>query len=46
MCMEKSLKAIFEELDKFRLQSGFTVSYDKTTLYRIGFIKVFKCSYV
>ena len=33
---EKSIKAIFEELDKFKWQSGFTVSYEKTTVYRIG----------
>ena len=26
---EKSIKEILEELEKFRLQSGFTVSYDK-----------------
>ena len=37
--MKKSLKAIYEELDKFRLQSGFTVSYEKTTLYRIGSLR-------
>ena len=39
ICNKRSLKAIFEELDKFRLQSGFTVSYDKTTLYRIGSLR-------
>ena len=35
----ESIKAILEELDKFKLQSGFTVSYEKTTLYRIGSLK-------
>ena len=39
MCNEKSIRQIFEELEKFRLQSGFTVSYDKTTLYRIGSLR-------
>ena len=36
---EKSIKAIYEELDKFKYQSGFTVSYEKTTLYRIGSLR-------
>ena len=36
ICNQKSLYAIRDELEKFRLQSGFTVSYDKTTIYRIG----------
>ena len=36
---ESSLKKILEELDRFKLQSGFTVSYDKTTLYRIGSLR-------
>ena len=39
LCTQQSLKAIFGELDKFRKQSGFTISYDKTTLYRIGSLK-------
>ena len=39
LCNEKSIKAIFEELDNFRKQSGFTVSYEKTTLYRIGSLR-------
>ena len=39
LASEKSIKAILEELDKFRLQSGFTVSYEKTTLYRIGSLR-------
>ena len=36
---KQSLVAIFNELDSFRSQSGFTVSYEKTTLYRIGSLK-------
>ena len=36
---EKSIKAVYEELDKFKYQSGFTVSYDKTTMYRIGYLR-------
>ena len=36
---ERSIKQIFEELEKFRLQSGFTLSYEKTTLYRIGSLR-------
>ena len=39
ICTEKSVRAIFSELEAFRLQSGFTVSYDKTTLYRIGSLR-------
>ena len=39
LCTEKSIKTIYEELDKFKIQSGFTVSYDKTTLYRIGSLR-------
>ena len=39
LAKEESLKAIFRELEAFRLQSGFTVSYDKTTLYRIGSLR-------
>ena len=39
ICNEKSLRAIYSELDKFHHQSGFTVSYDKTTLYRIGSLR-------
>ena len=38
-CTEQSIRAIFNELDAFRKQSGFTVSYDKTTLYRIGSLR-------
>ena len=36
---EKSIKAIYEELDKFKRHSGFTVSYEKTTMYRIGSLR-------
>ena len=36
---KKSIKTICTELELFRLQSGFTVSYDKTTLYRIGSLR-------
>ena len=39
MCTEKSIKTIYEVLDQFKLQSGFTVSYEKTTLYRIGSLR-------
>ena len=34
-----SIEAIYNELESFRLQSGFTVSYEKTTLYRIGSLR-------
>ena len=49
MCNEKSIKAIERELEDFRKQSGFTVSYEKTTLYRIGSLrhsnaKMYECS--
>ena len=39
LCNEQSLKAIFSELECFRKQSGFTLSYEKTTLYRIGSLR-------
>ena len=39
MAQEQSLRAIHKELDDFRYQSGFTVSYEKTTLYRIGSLR-------
>ena len=39
LASEKSIRAIYSELESFRLQSGFTVSYDKTTLYRIGSLR-------
>ena len=36
---DKSLRSIYKELENFRSQSGFTVSYDKTTMYRIGSLR-------
>ena len=39
LCSQQSLSAIFFQLDAFKRQSGFTVSYDKTTLYRIGSLR-------
>ena len=39
ICKESSIKALFEELEKFKLNSGFTVSYEKTTMYRIGSLR-------
>ena len=39
LAKERSIKAILSELESFRLHSGFTVSYDKTTLYRIGSLR-------
>ena len=39
MSKEKSLKALCYELDEFRKQSGFMVSYEKTTIYRIGSLR-------
>ena len=39
MCTEKSIRAIYGELKQFQKISGFEVSYDKTTLYRIGSLK-------
>ena len=39
LAKENSIRKIMEELDKFRKQSGFTVSYEKTTLYRIGSLR-------
>ena len=36
---QKSIQAIMDELDRFHYQSGFTVSYEKTTLYRIGSLR-------
>ena len=38
-CTKESVKALYDELERFRHQSGFTVSYDKTTLYRIGSLR-------
>ena len=39
ICNERSIRGIFDELNSFHLQSGFTVSYEKTTLYRIGSLR-------
>ena len=39
LCNQKSIMAIKTELDLFQKQSGFTVSYVKTTLYRIGSLR-------
>ena len=39
LCKERQIRAIFNKLESFRLQSGFTVSYEKTTLYRIGSLR-------
>ena len=39
MATRESITNIYEELDRFKLQSGFTVSYEKTTLYRIGSLR-------
>ena len=39
LCNDNSLNSIHQELLNFRSQSGFTVSYDKTTMYRIGSLR-------
>ena len=39
ICNQKSVEAIISELNQFYYQSGFTVSYEKTTLYRIGSLR-------
>ena len=39
LCNQQSLTEIYSELERFRKQSGFTVSYEKTTLYRIGSLR-------
>ena len=39
LAKEESIKAIFTELEKFRRQSGFTISYEKSQLYRIGSLR-------
>ena len=36
---EKSLKKVFDILEKFKKSVGFTVNYDKTKVYRIGSLK-------
>ena len=38
-CTERSLKEIHQQMVNFHYQSGFEVSYDKTTLYRIGSLR-------
>ena len=39
LCTEGSIRALYKELKDFYYQSGFKVSYDKTTLYRIGSLR-------
>ena len=39
MASQSSLRNILEELDRFKYQSGFTMSYEKTVVYRIGSLK-------
>ena len=39
ICNERSIRNICSELHRFYYQSGFTVSYEKTTLYRIGSLR-------
>ena len=39
LAQEESLRNIFKELKDFEKQSGFLVSYDKTTLYRVGSLR-------
>ena len=39
LATKQSIEAIFYELERFRKQSGFTVSYEKTTMYRIGSLR-------
>ena len=39
MSTERSLRNIHQELMSFHQQSGFEVSYEKTTLYRIGSLR-------
>ena len=39
LCTQQSITAIFEELNKFHQQSGFEISYEKTTMYRIGSLR-------
>ena len=38
-CTKESIEQIYKELNNFYYQSGFEVSYDKTTLYRIGSLR-------
>ena len=39
ICSQKSILAILSNLKEFYYQSSFTVSYDKTALYRIGSLR-------
>ena len=36
---QKSLDTVFEILEQYRKQTGFTINYDKTQIYRIGSLK-------
>ena len=36
---KKSLHTVLEILDKFKLNTGFTVNYEKTQMYRIGSLR-------
>ena len=42
VCMKAKkscIQALFKALDEFKMISGFTVNYEKTTIYRIGSLK-------
>ena len=42
ICMENdedSISAALEQFERFRRSTGFTLSYDKTTVYRVGSLK-------
>ena len=39
LATKESITAIYEELDRFKRHSGFTVSYEKNTIYRIGSLR-------
>ena len=39
LCNQNSILTMYNELEYFRKQSGFKVSYDKTTIYRIGSLR-------
>ena len=39
LCNQRSIEAILKELKDFHYQSGFTVSYEKMTMYRIGSLR-------
>ena len=36
---EESLNSVFENIESFHASTGFTLSYDKTSLYRVGSMK-------